>query len=98
MNAQAWTAVIAAIALAGSWAGAAWLAGRRSGKTEERLQGKYDALAAEMRSAQQLQQATTSNELRSIAEKLARIEGLFELVPRFPAGQRQHSAHSAGGD
>lgn len=65
---QAWAAVIAALGIALSIGGAAIVVSYRVGKIE-----------AELRSAASSGQAATAIAIQNVAERLARIEGMFEL-------------------
>lgn len=77
MSSQAWAAVIAALGIMLSIAGAAIVVSYRVGKIE-----------AELRAASSAAQAATAAAINSLAEKLARIEGMFELrLKDWPAGR-----------
>jgi hypothetical protein len=75
MSPQAWAAVIAALGILLSIGGAAVVVSYRVGKIE-----------AELRSAASSVAATTAAAVSSMAERLARIEGMFELRLRDMPG------------
>lgn len=73
---EAWAAIIAAVGLLLSIGGAAIVVSYRVGKIEAELRASSTATA----------QATTAA-LASMAERLARIEGMFELRLKDVTGQ-----------
>jgi cytochrome c biogenesis factor len=76
VNAQAWAAVIAGVGIVMSMVGAAMVVSYRVGRVE-----------AELRASASSAQAATAVALTSMAEKLARIEGMFELrLKDWPGG------------
>ena len=77
MTPQAWTAVIAGVGIVLSICGAAIVTSYRVGKIE-----------AELRAAASSAQAATTAAINSLAEKFARIEGMFELrLKDWPPGR-----------
>jgi hypothetical protein len=69
VNATAVIIIVDVASVLVSWVGAAFIAGSRWGQ----VRGDLDALRREKDTH------ATSAEVRSIAERLARIEGMFEL-------------------
>lgn len=68
MSAQAWAAVIAGVGILLSVLGAAAVVSYRIGKIE-----------AELRAAASSAQTATATAINGMTERLARIEGMFEL-------------------
>lgn len=81
MSPQAWAAVIAGVGIVLSVLGAAAVVSYRVGKIE-----------AELRAAASSVQAQTADAIGRMADRLARIEGMFELrLKDWPASGDGHA-------
>ena len=79
MTPTIWTAVITGVGILAAWVGAGMVVSYRVGKIE-----------AELRAAASSAQTAMTAAINTVAERLARIEGMFELrLKDWPSPDRQ---------